>query len=220
MPFVARKVSKIIKENKINIVHVRSRAPAWMMKFIPIKNFKTVSTFHNIYGTQYFLKQKYNQAMSKFDHVVAISNYVKMKITELYGINANKISVIHHGYPDSLETIKIPDEFLEKPFLLFVGDRNNYKNFKNFILAYSKSKMLKNDFNVVCFGGGEILDNEKKIFLDHNILDKIKIYYGDDKKLNYLFKKAAVYVCPSLYEGFGLTFLTVRNKILLMNFSD
>ena len=54
MPLVAKKVSKIIKENKINVVHVRSRAPAWMMKFIHVKNFITVSTFHNIYGTQFF----------------------------------------------------------------------------------------------------------------------------------------------------------------------
>tara|TARA_Y100001970_G_scaffold294343_1_gene451081 strand:- start:10868 stop:11956 length:1089 start_codon:yes stop_codon:yes gene_type:complete len=178
------------------------------------KNIKTVITVHDLihekYSSEYNFKYRSfykKNSIEKADKIICVSDNTKKDLLNFYKVDENKISVIHHGYPDSLETIKIHDEFLEKPFLLFVGDRNNYKNFKNFILAYSKSKMLKNDFNVVCFGGGEILDNEKKIFLDHNILDKIKIYYGDDKKLNYLFKKAAVYVCPSLYEGFGLTIL-------------
>ena len=37
MPFVAKKLKKIIEENEINILHVRSRAPAWLLKFIKYK---------------------------------------------------------------------------------------------------------------------------------------------------------------------------------------
>ena len=46
-----KKVQKVINDNNVDIVHVRSRAPAWILQFIRIKNFKMVSTFHNVYGS-------------------------------------------------------------------------------------------------------------------------------------------------------------------------
>ena len=64
MPFVAKKIDKIIQEKNIDIVHVRSRAPAWLLKFIKKKSFKTVSTFHNVYSSENFFKKEYNKALS------------------------------------------------------------------------------------------------------------------------------------------------------------
>ena len=61
-------------------MHVRSRAPAWTLQFIPNKKFKTVSTFHNIYGLQNFFKKNYNKSLSKVDNIVAISEYVKSNL--------------------------------------------------------------------------------------------------------------------------------------------
>ena len=60
MPIVAKKVNSIIKENNINILHIRSRAPAWLLPFIDKKNLTTVSTFHNVYGHQNTIKKLYN----------------------------------------------------------------------------------------------------------------------------------------------------------------
>ena len=82
MPFIANKLNQIILENKINIVHVRSRAPAWLLQFIRNKKFKSVSTFHNIYGSNNFLKKTYNKALSKVNYIVAISEFVKSKIID------------------------------------------------------------------------------------------------------------------------------------------
>ena len=97
MPFIAKKLNQIILENKINIAHVRSRAPAWLLKFIRNKKFKTVSTFHNIYGSKNFFKKSYNKALSKVDYIVAISEFVKKKIIDMYEINDEKITVIKRG---------------------------------------------------------------------------------------------------------------------------
>ena len=49
-PLVAKKINKFIKANNINIVHVRSRGPAWMINLMAKNNIKTISTFHNVYG--------------------------------------------------------------------------------------------------------------------------------------------------------------------------
>ena len=83
----AKKIQNIIKNNNINLVHVRSRGPAWIVKFILNKKFKTVSTFHNVYGHQNFVKRYYNKALCKVDNIVAISEYVKSSIIDIYKIN-------------------------------------------------------------------------------------------------------------------------------------
>ena len=56
-PFLANKLEKKINEFGINILHIRSRAPAWLMPFMKNKNIKTVSTFHNVYGNQNIFKK-------------------------------------------------------------------------------------------------------------------------------------------------------------------
>ena len=81
--FVAVGISTIIKENNINILHIRSRAPAWLLPFIDKKNLTTVSTFHNVYGHQNTIKKLYNKGLAKTDYIVAISKYVKEEIVEV-----------------------------------------------------------------------------------------------------------------------------------------
>ena len=76
-PTIANKLKKIIMDQNVNIVHVRSRAPAWILSFIKNKNFKTISTFHNVYSGNSYFKKIYNKQLSKVDQIVAISNYVK-----------------------------------------------------------------------------------------------------------------------------------------------
>ena len=96
-PLIAKKINKFIKANNINIVHVRSRGPAWMINLMAKKNIKTISTFHNLYGGNSYFKKMYNKGLSKMDHLVAISDYVKETIVKKYNLTANKISVINRG---------------------------------------------------------------------------------------------------------------------------
>ena len=49
-PLIARKINQFIKANNINIVHVRSRGPAWIINLMIKNNIKTIATFHNVYG--------------------------------------------------------------------------------------------------------------------------------------------------------------------------
>ena len=236
MPFVARKVSKIIKENKINIVHIRSRAPAWMMKFIPVKNFITVSTFHNIYGTQYFLKKKYNKAMSESNHIVAISKYVKMKIIELYGINANKISVIQRGVDVNFFNSKISnnDEFkifiskynipANKKIILYPGRLTTWKGQIKFLDIVESFKNKKIVFYFV--GDDKNQSYTKKLLKeikDRNIEKKCKIFGhlpSNDLKMMYICSDLVIST-PIKPEGFGRTItesLLMKKIILAYNY--
>ena len=54
-------------------------------------------------------------------------------------------------------------------YILYVGDRSRYKNFKNLIYAFSNSEFLKENFKLVCFGGGKFKESEIKLFESLNI---------------------------------------------------
>jgi len=82
-PLIASKISQFIKANNINLVHVRSRGPAWMINLMSKSNIKTISTFHNVYGGSSYLKNMYNKGLSKMDHLVAISDYVKKTVRKI-----------------------------------------------------------------------------------------------------------------------------------------
>ena len=91
------KLEKIIKENGINIVHARSRAPAWSAYWAAKRaGVKFITTFHGTYGPgPKGIKKFYNRVMTYGQRVIAISNHIKKHITENYRINEDKIRLIH-----------------------------------------------------------------------------------------------------------------------------
>ena len=99
--------------------------------------------------------------------------------------------------------VEIENNF-KQPYILYVGDRKKYKNFLNFLKAYSISKNLKR-FLYRCCGGEKITAAEKKIISELKIdISKIIQIDADDSILSNLYKKAAAFVYPSKYEGLGL----------------
>ncbi len=96
-PLIANKIKKFIQANNINLVHVRSRGPAWMINLMSKDNIKTISTFHNVYGGNSFFKKMYNNGLSKMDYIIGISDYIKESVIQKYNINNKNISVINRG---------------------------------------------------------------------------------------------------------------------------
>ena len=92
-----RRLVKIIKENDINIVHARSRAPAWSAYWAARKTgAKYLTTFHGTYGLgPKGIKKAYNKVMVYGDLVIAISNHIKEHILKNYKCDESKIRLIH-----------------------------------------------------------------------------------------------------------------------------
>lgn len=101
-PFVImeniRNLKKIIKDCGVDIVHARSRAPAWSAYFAA-KQAKChfMTTFHGAYSIGGPLKRWYNSVMTKGEVVIAISHFIKDHILENYKVDESKVRVVPRG---------------------------------------------------------------------------------------------------------------------------
>jgi len=163
-------ISLIILFLRINIVHARSRAPAWSC-FISCKITRTkfVTTFHGIYNFSNNFKKFYNSVMVRSDLIIAGSNYVFDHIHKNYGnlINTNKkLLVIFRGInTEYFDNSKITNEKVkslysllnlnsEKFKILLPGRLTRWKGQEMFVesLNLLKTKYNKENFQAVILG--------------------------------------------------------------------
>jgi glycosyltransferase involved in cell wall biosynthesis len=147
------------------------------------------------------------QAVSRADHVIAISNTTRDDLMELLNVAPGKITVI----PLASALAKPPpgkDKINDgRPYLLYVGARGGVKNFTTLLIAYSQSSVLRSGFDLICVGGGKFSSREKKTLRDSGLNERVRQLEADDALLAALYTHAALFVYPSLYEGFGLPLL-------------
>jgi len=183
------------------------------------RNYKLVVTvydlIHEFYSSKYNYSKQINlkkNIIHTADHIICISTNTKKDLIDYYNISEKKISIIYLGYDKKTEIDPIKDIDNKKPFFLYVGSRDKYKNFLKFIEAFSASDLLKKNLNIYFFGSSDFTILEINIIKRLGLnLDQIKYFSGDDKKLNFLYSKAYAFVFPSFYEGFGIPLLESMN---------
>ena len=90
-------LKKLIKQKKINLVHISSRAPAFfLIKFLKKLDIKVVTSVHNKYKSENFLKRWYNNHLLQGDHIIFNSNFVYKSYKNLL-LPHMKSSVISRG---------------------------------------------------------------------------------------------------------------------------
>ena len=92
------RLTKLIRKENIDIIHARSRAPAWSAyRACKKTGIPFVTTFHGTYGARGELKRSYNKVMTKGVRVIAISSFIAGHLKRLYGVAADRIRVIYRG---------------------------------------------------------------------------------------------------------------------------
>lgn len=88
----------LMKDVPVDIVHARSRAPAWSA-YAAARQRRTpfVTTFHGVYNFTNALKRHYNAIMTRGDRVIANSHFIGAHIVENYGVAADRIKIIPRG---------------------------------------------------------------------------------------------------------------------------
>ena len=163
---------------------------------------------HEIFSDQYYKKDKTLEqkkfAIKDSDHIICVSKNTQKDLVRILDIDIDKTSVVHLGHSLSVRKEKNHD-VNERPYLLYVGARDGYKNFSRFVEAYAASPKIKNSFDIIMFGNDVFTKDEVQIFEKLNIkMTNVKAVNGDDAKLANYYRNASLFVYPSLYEGFGI----------------
>ena len=91
-------LARLIRRLNIDIVHARSRAPAWSAwSAASATGRHFVTTFHNAYGDGFSLKRWYNSVMARGERVIAISQFVADHAAQMYGVGPERLRTIPRG---------------------------------------------------------------------------------------------------------------------------
>lgn len=149
----ARKIAKIVKEKGITLMHVRSRAPAWAVKWASqMTGVPFMTTFHGVYGVKPAIKKYYNAVMTQGVRMIAISEHVKKQVLRDFQMDESKIRLVHRGAdtdrfnPEKVSQNKIEDLMKrynipeDKPIIMLQGRLTNWKGQLAMIEALQKMK--------------------------------------------------------------------------------
>lgn len=190
-----------------NIIH-----RTYFYKRFELGSHKNVMTFYDcipekfpeFFDSSKIFNQK-NSTIRSCDAVIAISQETKEDLMTFYGVPEDKIKLIHL-YPPELNYFG--HRLIKDDYILFVGNRNSYKNFERLVTAFAQSPFLLNNFKLICFGGPPFQKHEHLLFnnlgLQKNLVQHVD---GEEEKLGDYYQFASCFVFPSLAEGFGIPLL-------------
>lgn len=188
----AKKLAKIIKENNINIVHARSRAPAWSAYWAAKKTGAVfLTTYHGTYGLGPLkIKKFYNRVMTYGKLVIAISEHIKKHIIKEYNVPEDKIRLVHRCVNlDNFSPEKVSKERIIKtvqdfnipessPVISLIGRVTPWKG--QALLIEALTKVKNSDFYCLIVGS----DQGRTAF--SNKLKEMVKKYGLESKVQFI----------------------------------
>lgn len=94
----AGRLARLIGDEGVEIVHARSRAPAWSALLAARRTgVRFVTTYHGAYGEGMPFKRRYNAVMAKGDRVIAISRYIAGLVAERHHVGPDRLRLVPRG---------------------------------------------------------------------------------------------------------------------------
>lgn len=166
----------------------------------------TVITVHDFISERFgtgpvnkFRCLQQRNAIKAAQSLICISEATKQDLLEYVGVRSDQsVHVIHNGVSSNYHPVAVPAVLI--PFVLFIGKRHGYKNFRQILQAME----FLPDFELLCVGGGPF-DSHELTNLPDSVSRRIRrISSVDDEALNILYNQAVCLAYPSKYEGFGI----------------
>lgn len=145
-------------------------------------------------------------AVRASDRIITVSEFARDEIVDVYPAAAGKTTAIYNGVEPRDPTNAEPIDSLNAgKFLLFVGSVNPRKNLSGLLRAYRLYRQqTDNPRSLVLVGP----DDDVFASTDLPTVDGVRrLGYVSESQLTWLYNRAALFVFPSLYEGFGLPIL-------------
>lgn len=169
----------------------------------------TVVTVHD------FVYERMRSGMSKHVHhyqkmaaiaraqaIICVSESTRQDLLEFGSLRSGQIvSVVHNGVSSAFYPLPKASELsTARPYVLYVGQREGYKNFN---LALRALECLP-EVELLCVGGGPLVETEFESLSSANRSRVVHAGCVEESRLNELYNNAVCLLYPSSYEGFGI----------------
>ncbi len=212
------RIKKLIKEHDVDIIHVRSRAPAWSaLRACAGTKTRFMTTAHAPYNINGKAKRFYNSVMAKGERIIAISHHVAKYLIKNYDIDQRNIRLIHRGvdlakyHPSNVtpaQIIKVTSEWRlpdGASIIMLPGRITRWKG--HHVLIDAMAKLKRDDLFCVLIGSDQGR-TEYREELEQSISDKN--LGGQIRIIDHCYDLAAAYMLSTVVvsastdpEGFG-----------------
>jgi len=185
-PKIRKQVKLILEKENVDLIHLCSRAPAWIvfplgrMLDIPV-----ITSVHMRFRKTNFFKKYYNSILTKGDSIIAISKHIEKTILESFPNPTikNKITVVHRGVDLELfnannikparviaqsKNLNLKDNI---PVIMMAARPAMWKGYLELIRALS---LVNDTFQCVLIGAENGSQNFQKILIDKIIKLKLE----------------------------------------------
>lgn len=200
---------KLLKDGHFDIFHP-TEYDTYFLPYLGRK--KLIITVHDLIHELYIdnnYSRKYvslkTSCIKRADGIIAISEQTKQNIIDYYKVPSSKIKVIYHGFERNnleMDTSRLFDF----DYILYVGDRNGYKNFEIVLQAFKELNTNNIGVKLVCTGK-KFTQSEILQMKQLGIQDSIFHIFASEVQMKQLYRDAKCFVFPSIAEGFGLPLL-------------
>lgn len=154
---------------------------------------------------QQVFKWLLNRIARQNRHIITPSQYTKRDFIELTGISDRKVSVTYESADDLSPKPRAVTRLQNRPFLLYVGRAEPYKNNRNLIRAHQLLLSKLPDLQLVIVGKKDTFRDRDIAWVGEQGYKNVVFYgYADNAELAWMYRHCQAYVFPSFMEGFGL----------------
>ncbi|MDC3282902.1 glycosyltransferase family 4 protein [Opitutales bacterium] len=176
-------------------------------RFLLNKSIPHIITVHDLIHELFdkediHVRQTRKNILQNAKAIISVSHNTKKDLLNIYpSLEPDKVFVIHHGLTEDKQTLINASE-CKKNYLLYVGHREGYKNFK---ILMPTLKEIRKKYPIELFVvGPQPTNSEIQLIKKHNLNESIKFKgIESDEMLSKLYEDCIAFLYPSLYEGFG-----------------
>ena len=217
----ARLLARLIQDFGIDIVHARSRAPAWSAYWATQRTgAHFVTTYHGTYNEDFPFKRRYNAVMGKGRPVIAVSNFIRRLIIERHNVPPDQIVTIPRGADINVfseeavgneRAVKLADRWglLDdpRPVIMLPARLTRWKGAEDLIDAADRLRAMRgDDFLILLVGedGGNGFESVLRKRIDKLGVGDVVHLAGGCTDMAAAFKLSSVVVSTSTDpEAFG-----------------
>lgn len=189
---------------------------------------KVITTIHDMTYVRYpeMMNQKnlrrirrdFEYSLERSTRILTVSEFSKREIMELLYIPAEKISVVYNApalREEAADFEAVAEKYqIDDPYILYVGTIEPRKNLARLLKAFQLMKKEQGIEHKLVLAGGSGWKNKEIYQMAESLpcaQDVIFTGYVSEGEKSALYRHAAVFAFPTLYEGFGIPVLEAQN---------